>query len=261
MREDKEFIEIDIKRIATSIMQRIWIVVLVGVICAAMLLGYACFFVPPQYAASIKVYVNNTYGSNTPGFSSSQISAAQSLARTYMVILKSRTVMNEVAKITGLPYTYEQLVGMTLSSTVSETEVFETKVTCSNYKHATQIANAIAQVLPEKIAAVVEGSSVRVVDYAVENSKRVGPSYRNYVLVGMAIGVLLSATIIVILDLLDNSIQSEEYLEEAYEEIPLLAVIPDAADHRAYGYYKGYYRGYYVSNEKPQTPKRPGGEK
>lgn len=265
MKENKESFEIDIKRIALAVWRRAWIVVMVGAICASLFLSYAYFFVTPQYSASIKVYVNNTYGTSSPGFSSSQISAAQSLARTYMVILKSRTVMNEVAEITGLPYTYNQLVGMTVSSTVSDTEVFETKVTCANYKHAAQIANAIAQVLPDKIAAVVEGSSVRVVDYAVENRSRVSPNYRNYALVGLVIGVLFSAAVIVVLDVLDNSIHSEEYLEEVYGDMPLLAVIPDAENPRGSGYYKGYYkgyyRGYYTSSYKNDETQNAGGDK
>ena len=260
MKENKEIIEIDIKRIALAVWRRAWVICLVGILCAALFLSYAYFFMVPQYSASIKVYVNNTYGTNSPGFSSSQIAAAQSLAKTYMVILKSRQVMSEVADITGLPYTYEQLVGMTQSSTVSETEVFETTVTCANYKHAAQIANAIAEVLPDKIASVVDGSSVRVVDYAVENSKRVSPSYQKYAIMGLLAGVLLSATLVVILDLLDNSIHSEEYLEEAYGDLPLLAVIPDAENPRASGYYKGYYRGYYVSMDKNYKPEDNGGE-
>lgn len=261
MKEDKELIEIDIKRIMLAIWRRWWIITIAGILCAALLVGYAYFFVVPQYSASIKVYVNNTYGTNTPGYSSSQISAAQSLARTYMVILKSRPVMNEVAEITGLPYTYNQLVNMTMSGTISETEVFETRVTCSNYKHAAQIANAIADVLPDRIKEVVEGSSVVVVERAIENSARVSPSYRTHVLLGFVIGMLLATAVIVILDLIDNSIHSEEYLEETYQDMPLLAVIPDASNPKASGYYKGYYRGYYVSMDKNYGPKNTGGEK
>ena len=123
MKENKEIIEIDIKRIARSLLNRLWIIILAGVVCAAMLFSYAYFFVTPQYSASIKIYVNNTYGNNSPGFSSSQLSAAQSLAKTYMVILKSRTVLQEVAEVTELPYTYKQKEGMIASTTVYDTEV------------------------------------------------------------------------------------------------------------------------------------------
>ena len=261
MKEKKDVLEIDLKRIWLAIWHRAWIIMLVGILFAALFLSYAYFFMVPQYSASIRVYVNNTYGNSSPGFSSSQISAAQSLAKTYMVILKSRPVMDEVAKITGLPYSYNQLVSMTMSTTVAETEVFETKVTCSNYKHAAQIANAIAEVLPDRIAAVVDGSSVRVVDYAVENSTRVSPSYRSYTILGLAIGVLLSAAVVVILDIVDNSVHSEEYLEDTYGDMPLLAVIPDTENARSSGYYKGYYRGYYVSMDKNYGAKSAGGDK
>ena len=260
MTDKQGVMEIDLKRTLWALWRRAWIIVLVGVLCASLFFGYAHFFMTPMYSATIRVYVNNTYGTNTPGFSSSQISAAQSLARTYMVIIKSRTVMNEVAEITGLPYTYAQLANMTVSSTVSETEVFQTVVTCANYKHAAQIANAIAEVLPEKIAAVVEGSSVRIVDYAVESNKRVSPSYSRYALIGLALGLLASAALVVVLDLLDNSINSEEYLCEVYSEFPLLAVIPDAV-HTKSGSYKGYYKGYYESAGKQQTQNQPGGDK
>jgi len=261
MNEDKKILEVDMKRIIRSLIDHIWSLVLVGVICGGILFGYSYFFITPQYSASIQVYVDNTYGNSTSGFSSSQISAAQSLARTYMVILKSRPVMNEVAEITGLPYTYEQLVNMTVSSTVAETEVFETTVTCSNYKHAAQIANAIAQVLPDKSASVVEGSSVRVLDYAVENSQRISPSYLRYALVGFSIGFLLAALVVAVTDALDRLVHSEEFLEEAYEDMPLLAVIPDATASQSYGYRKGYYKGYYASAEDEQSPRKTGGEK
>ena len=76
----------------------------------------------------------------------------------------------------------------------------------------------------------------------------------------MVMGVVFTAIAVVVLDVLDNSIRSEEYLEETYENMPLLAVIPDAENPKAYGYYKGYYRGYYMSQEKQQTPNKTGGE-
>lgn len=261
MTEKQELVEIDLRRAILVLWNRAWIIALVGILCAAMFFSYAYFFVSPQYSANIKLYVNNTYGTNTPGVTASQLAAAQGLAYTYMVILESRTVMNEVAEITDLPYTYDELKSMITSGSVSDTEIFETTITCADYKHAAQIANAIARVLPDKIAAVVEGSSVRVVDYAVESSTRVSPSYQNYALTGLAIGVLLSAVVILAMDLLDNSIGSEEYLIQAYDELPLLAVIPDAEDPKTYGYHKGYYKGYYESTNKPQSSQKTGGEK
>ncbi len=257
MTENRETIEIDLKRVLQTLWSRAWLIVLIGVLCAAMGFGYSYLFMTPQYSASAQLYVNNTYGTNSPGFSSSQLTAAQDLADTYMVILESRNVLDEVAEKTGLNYTYAQLCSMVSAHAVNETEVFEVEVICPNFEHAAQIANAIADVLPEKIAAVVDGSSVRVVDYAIVSDRQVGPSYPKYAIVGFLIGFVLSVGVVIMLDLLDKTISSEDYLSQVYGELPLLAVIPDTENPKT----SGYYRGNYSSGQKHQPPKKSGGEK
>lgn len=263
MNERRENIEIDLKQLVLALWHRAGIILLVGVLAAALAFGYAYFLVTPMYAASTQLYVNNTYGENSPGFSSSQITAAQDLAGTYMVILESREVLGEVQKQTGLDYTIKQLKGMVSAAAVNETEVFEVSVVCADYKHAAQIANAIADILPAKIAQIVDGSSVRVVDYAVESNVRVSPSYSRYAMLGFLVGSVLMAAVFIALEVLDTTITSEEYLAQHYEDLPLLAVIPDAESSNGYGYTKsyGYYKGNYVSTEKKTAPKQSGGKK
>ena len=238
-RESREGFEINLKRIFYVICRRLWAIILVGAMFGTVAFSYAWFFKTPVYSAKAQMYVNNNYV-GSPGFSSSQIAAALSLADTYMVIMQSHTVLDEVIAETGLNYTYSQVRGMLSSGTVNETEVFEIRVTCTNYKHAAIIANKIAEVLPDKIKDVVEGSSVRVVDWTVENPNPVGPNYRRYASLGFFLGVVLSALVVVVANALDTSITSEEYLQQAYGHIPILAVVPFGEDDKP-GYHKGYY--------------------
>ena len=254
-KEKRDSIEIDLKRLLIVLWRRLWIIVLVGAVLGTAAFSYAWFGIVPTYSASIQLYVNNNYV-GSPGFSSSQITAAQDLADTYMVILESRSVLEDVVEKTGLSYSYGQLKAMVTSASVNETEVFKVVVTSTNYKHAAQIANAIADILPEKISAVVEGSSVRVVDYAVENPNQVGPDYEKYALYGVAAGCLVTAAIFVIAELMNTSITSEDYLSQAYGEFPLLAVIPGTQSQK-----NGYYKGYYESKEKRRPAKKSGGVK
>jgi capsular polysaccharide biosynthesis protein len=257
--QKRDSVDMDIRRLFLVIWQKLWIIVLTGVVLGGLAFGYAWMFITPTYEASTQIYVNNQLNEND-GFSSSQLSAAHDLAYTYMVILESRNVLNDVAEKTGLGYSYEQLKSMIRSSTVNGTEVFQVVVKNTNYKHATTIANAVAEVLPDKIAAVVDGSSVRIVDYAVENPKAVGPDYKKYVLLGALTGVLLSAAFVVVKDLLDTTIKSEEYLTSIYSHIPLLAVVPGAESSKS-GYYKGYKnnKGYYDYAKKPRPGTENGG--
>lgn len=252
---ENQEIEIDLKRLLPVLWSKAWIILLVSALLAALSYGCARFFVTPAYAASTRLYVNNNYV-DSPGFSSSQITAAQDLANTYMVIMESRSVLEKVREQTNLGYTYGQLKNMISAYSVDETEVFEVKVTCADYRHAAIIANEIAEVLPDKIATVVEGSSVRVVDYAVENPDPVSPNYRSFLLLGAFVGFALSVAAVTVLALWDTTIYSEEYLTQTYGNLPLLTVIPGAGSTK-----KGYYKGYYETPSKKRSSSKRGGAK
>lgn len=125
-----------------------------------------------------------------------------------------------------LPYSYEQLKGMIDAEAVNGTEVFQITVTDANRKEAKEVANKIAELLPEHISTVVDGSSVRVVQYAVLAGGPCSPNVVKYLCLGIALGFLLSAGIIVLRVLLDKRVHDPEDLAKRYD-IPVIAVIPD----------------------------------
>lgn len=258
--ERDQGVEIDLKRLALFLWSRMWLILLVAVIFAVAAFSYAYLFITPTYSASVQLYVNNNY-MDSPGFTSTQLSAAQDLAETYMVIMKSRPVLEGVREKTGLNYTDGQLRGMIQAAAVNETEVFRVTVVSTDYRHATLIANAIADVLPDRISAVVEGSSVRLVEGAIENPNPIGPSYKRYALIGALAGALLTVSILAVANLLDTRIVSEEYLTKVYGDYPLLAVIPGTEESKSNSY-KGYYETAQPSKPAPtkkQPPQQKGG--
>lgn len=261
-KEPRDSMEVDLRRVLFALWRRAWLIALIAVVVASLAVGYALFFITPTYTASAQFYVNNT-NNNTyeeESFSSSQIDAAQNLAYTYMVILRSRSVLMDVAKQTGYGYTYEQLQSMIATWAVDATEVFAVEVVAEDPKVAANIANAIADVLPDKIAAVVDGSSVRVVDYAVENPEPVGPVYRNFLLLGALVGIVIGVILVVIADITDTTITNEEYLSHAYENVPLLAIIP-GVEMSKNASNKAYYKGYYAATPQRNSAKKNGGAK
>ncbi len=163
-------------------------------------------------------------------------------------------MLDVVAEKIDLGYSYNQLKSMVSAASVNDTEVFQVSVVCTNYKHAAIIANTIAEVLPEQIAAVVYGSTVSVVDYAVENPNPIGPNYSEAMTMGLLAGMLLVIAIVVIVEIQNTLIHSEEYLTLSYGEIPLLAVIPSGEDAST-----SHYRGYYEAPQKKPGEKKAGG--
>lgn len=254
---DRDTLEIDIRQFLWLLISRAWFIILIMVLVAGMALGYARFFVTPMYSSYVQFYVNNDRENGYQGYyDSSQLTAASYLAESYMVILRGKPVLNAVLEETGLPYSVAYLRSIISADTVNDTEIFEVIVTCPDPEEAALIANAFTQVLPEKIAEVVDGSSVRVVDYAEVSYARVSPSYKMYALVGAVIGFVLSVVAVIAKEFMDDGIKSEEYLTFTYAEIPLLAVIPDAQEVKSKGYYKGYKR--YYKSKYASEAKRPG---
>ena len=189
-------------------------------------------------------YVNNSsfsVGSTSFSITDNELTAAHDLVNTYIVILDTRSVLNAVIEDAGIDCSYEQLKSMIDASAVNNTEVFSVTITDTDPSRGEKIANSIAKVLPQRISEVVEGSSVRIVDYAVLPSEKSAPNITMYTAIGMLLGVLVSCFIIVVIELLDKAIRSGEYLLQQYN-IPVLGAIPDLNAEKTSKSYAGAYQ-------------------
>ena len=243
MQQDGEYIKIDVLKILNGMVRRIGLIILAMLLCGAIAFSWSAFFISPLYESTVLLYVNNSsfsVGATNFSISSSEITAAKSLVDTYIVILKTRMTLNEVISVGELDYSYDSLKKMIEAESVSGTEVFSVTVTSTDPEEAEHIANTIGLVLPDKIADVVEGSSVRIVDYAVVPAKKSSPSISKYTMVGLILGCLISCAAIAVIEIKDDKIHTEEYLLTNYKNIPLLSVIPDLLDRKGSGYYSYY---------------------
>ena len=231
MNNNTEEIEIDLLRLLGALWRKAWAIALAAVIFGGSFLLGTALFIKPLYKAEALMYVNSsniTVGGTKVSISQSELTAAQTLVDTYIVILNTRTTLEDVIEQSGVPYTYEELMEkkMIQAAAVNSTEVFSIEVTSTSPKEAELLANTIARVLPEKIASIVEGSSARIVDYAVIPSEKDSPSLLKNTAIGAILGFILACGVIVTMELMDEQIHDSDYLIQTYD-IPVLAVIPD----------------------------------
>jgi len=246
--------EIDLLALFKVLWRNALVIMLVAAIFGAAVFGYTYFCISPTYEATASLFVNNssfTFGSTSFSLSSSEITAANSLVQTYIFILESRTTMEEVIAQTGVPYTYEQISKMVKTNAVTGTAGFKVVVTSKSPTEAELIANTIAKILPDRIAEIVDGTSVRIVDYAIVPAHRASPSYTKNTAIGVLAGAVLVCAWIIIQTLIRESqnvvIGTSEDLRELFPEIPVLSLIPDMRLAGKKGY---YYSSYYGKDEK-----------
>ena len=234
---NNEEMVIDLVQLAKALWRRAWAILLAMVVFGGAAFSYAYFIITPLYKASAMLYVNNSSLSvGSTKVDLSDLNAAQSLVDTYIVILKTRTTLEDVIEAAGLSYDYETLSDMIEAGAVNSTEVFEIQVTSPDPAEAEKIANTIAELLPDRIAEIVDGSSVRIVDYAVVPSHKASPSLSRYTLLGLLLGAVVSCGVIVLMVLFDEQIRDEDYVRETFD-LPLLAAVPDLTAKSTGDYY------------------------
>lgn len=235
--------EINLSRLFGALLKRAWLIAIVAVVCAIATLIYTVLFVTPKYKSGAMFYVNNSsvdLGVDL-NLSASDISASQSLVNTYIVILNTRETLTDVIDYAGVDRSVGAVRGMITATTVGETQIFQVVVTSEDPEEAEKIADAIAYVLPKRITSIVEGTSTKVVDAAVLPTSASSPSYTKNAMFGFLIGFVLAAGVIVVLELLDVTIRTEEDIVQNCKH-PVLATVPDMEMPSKGGYYYGHNR-------------------
>ena len=253
VRKENDEIEIDLLALVKVLWSRALVLVLTALITGAATFAVTAFLIKPKYEATAAMYVNNSsfsFGSTSFSISSSELTASNSLVATYIFILESRTTLEDVIAAADLPYSYEQLSDMITTEAVTGTAAFNVTVESESPVEAELIANTIAKLLPDRIAEIVDGSSVRIVDYAIVPAHRSSPSFVKNTALGVLMGLFLSAAVVTVKYIVNEQtndvITSADDLKALYPDIPVLALIPDMRLSEKKGY---YYSSYYGGKE------------
>lgn len=243
-RVSAEYYAIDVAHILGFLWKRVWIMALCGLLVGAAGFFYSTFVMKPTYSADIRLYVNIASAGQSNGemtISPSDLTAAKSLVKTYGAILDGRTTLERVIQESGVTYTWKELSGMIAYAPSNDTQIMRVTVTCNDPYEACSIANTIAEVLPQRIEEIIDGTSMKVVDAAVPDLQKVGPSISKYTLMGVVLGVVLCMVILVIMAMLDGTVHDEEYVLQTYD-YPILGKVPDlvVSGSKGYGYYVQY---------------------
>lgn len=240
-----EYVEIDLQRIVAALWHKIWLVIMVAVLIAVITFVVSFQFVPKRYQATASFYVNNSEISlDAVDISSADITASRDLVASYIEILKSRDTLKLVKERAHVDYSVESLRNMIDAESLNDTEIFEVVVTSTSKQEAYDICEAIVYWLPQRIDKIIKGAVSEIVDmpvdpeiYAISHSS---PDYKKNTIIGFIIGFFLMAVIVILQEVFDVTIRTEEDMLQVCKH-PVLASVPDmGAPSKGSYYYYGY---------------------
>ncbi|MGN0293514.1 MAG: YveK family protein [Lachnospiraceae bacterium] len=233
---------LDVFDLLNALKKRIWLILLVGIIGGILANLGTRVFIEPTYRTSFTAYVNNrTNLEGTTSVTSSDLSAAKSLANTYAQILTSRFMIELAAEKAGMQDMEDMLSNAVAVSVSPDTEILTVSVTMTDPDLATQFAQVLAEVAPERMSKIVEGSSMQIIDEPVRPTGKYAPNYRRNTGIGAIAGMALICMVILLMEVMNDCVKDEDDLRRRYDLV-VIGTIPNllTTDKHGSGYEYGY---------------------
>ena len=224
---NEQEIEIDFKQLFDALLSRAWMIAAVTLMLGAFAFFYSKFAITPLYEAKSTIYVNSSQNVISNNIETNEISASSMMASVFVEMLKSNAIIDEVKEVSGVSYDLDTLRSMISATAVDDTPLMRITVVSPNPKEAVLISNALLDVAPGKMTNIVDGGSVKIIDRPLEPAYPSSPNILNNTLLGLVLGFILSAGIVIFMELLDSRIRDEEQIRNMFEDLPVLATIPE----------------------------------
>lgn len=250
---NEDVIEIDLQELFGLLLHWLWLIVICGIAAGAVGFVLSRFVIVPQYESTTTVYIlSKNNSSNSLTYSDTQL--ANQLTKDYEELITSRNVLEQVIDKFELweEYSYGGFKEKVTVSNPSDTRMISITVKDPDPAMAQQLADAIRDISAGRITSVMSIEAVNVVDTANLPADPSEPSVFKWTVFGAAIGIFLSAVILIVRFLMDDTIKSSEDIEK-YLSLSTLALIPDSELEEKRNAKKG-------SQHKSSSPKQPHSE-
>lgn len=220
--------EIDLRQLLKLLWDKkvtILIIVLIAVIAGWV---YTSFMVKPVYTSSIRLILaqKNTTDASTGVITQTDVTLNDKLIGTYKEIAVSNSVIRTVINNLDLKNVDEDVLKKEINVTaVTGTQILKISVTDKDADRATKIANEMGKVFSERIKDIYKIENVSVLDEAETPEGPSNVNHKRDMLIFLAVGIVLAIAIVLLANMLDNSIKSSADIETL--NLTVLAEIPE----------------------------------
>ena len=206
---------IDLIELLMAILRHWLLIGLTAVLFALIAFAYSSFLITPQYEATSKLYVLSKSTSIT---SMADIQLGSNLTNDYMIVVSGRPVLDQVIANLHLDLeygeTYKSLYNKVSLKNPSSTRILEITVRDTDPVLAKIIADEIANVSRAFISEKMDQDPPSVLQYGYIDTRPVSPSVPKYTVIGTLAGGVLAAGLVVLVHIINDTINTAEDVEK-----------------------------------------------
>lgn len=223
MIRDAENDEIDLLRLFMVLKQNILLIIAVGLLGGLLSGLYTHFMITPTYKATTSMLVLTK---ETTLASLADLEIGSKLTNDYTELINSRTVLENVIKNLNLDMEYTTLRDQISISNPDSTRILKITVTQADPVMAKKVADEVATVSSKFIEEQMEVTPPKIYETSEVPIYKDSPNMKKNVMLGLLAGMVLVAGVEIVLELLNDSIQTEDDVVR-YLDIPVLSAVPD----------------------------------
>ncbi|MCF7609012.1 YveK family protein [Staphylococcus haemolyticus] len=212
---------LDLSKFINAIKKNWKLILLLPIIFMLISVLITLFLMKPEYEANTQVLVNQKEKNSE--LMAQEVQSNIQLVNTYSEILKSPRILDEVAK-KNKKYSASDIKGMLTVTTQAESQILNVNVENGSKKDAEKVANDIANVFSDKMPDIMNVDNVSVLSSAKGTASKVSPNLLLNLAIGLILGLILSLIVIVLKEMFDKRIRTEEDIEKELN-IPVLGSI------------------------------------
>lgn len=218
--------EIDLVWLFYALLKKLWLIIAVAVVCAFGMSGYTYFKIEPTYTSSSTMLVLTKETTLT---SLADLQVGSQLTKDYTILITSRPVLSQVIESLDLDMNYKQLKTKVSINNPEDTRILSISVTMNNPELAKTVVDELAAVSSAFIGDKMEVTPPKIIEEGESTGIKTGPNIVKNTMIGFFAGALLVCVVVVVLELLNDSMQAEEDVEK-YLELPTLAIVPNKSE-------------------------------
>lgn len=188
---------------------------IIGLLCSLIL-------VKPMFQASTQVIVNEKESDSA--MQAQQVQSNIQLVNTYAEIATSPRMLEEVSKELDNKYSAKELSSMISATSETESQILNIAVESANKNDSEKIANVFSEVFSDETPKIMNIDNVSILSKADDTATQTEPKMLVNALLGIVIGLMVAAVVIVLREIFDTRIKNEQDVQDELD-IPVLGSI------------------------------------
>ena len=217
---------VNLKDLLFVLRRHLLIILAITAVTGAAFFLVARFMLTKVYESQATLIVSIAPSDSSQTITGSDIALSQSLVNTYAIILKGNTLLSQVKQDLSLSEGTQSLANQITVSGIGTTSVLQLTVRDSSPARAVKIANEVVKYAPAEISRTVKTGSVEVISPPTVDSQPVSPNVKMITVVGLILGLFVTAIAILLFDIFDDKLRSEDDIRETLG-YAVIGLIPD----------------------------------